>query len=166
MPADKRILTLSLLLAGDVLLLDRLSKWLLLGIIPSPSHPPIELTPFFNLAMVWNHGISFGLFASHHHPFFIIMPLLLIIAILLIWLYKNSSPRVACALGFVIGGAISNIIDRLRFGAVADFFDAHIGHYHWPAFNIADSAIFIGVVLLCLSSMFTEHRNLNKGSAL
>jgi len=57
----------------------------------------------------------------------------------------------------VIGGAAGNVIDRLRFGAVTDFLDFHLGHYHWPAFNIADSSIFIGVVLLCISSMLATH---------
>jgi len=149
----KRSFTLSLLLASDVFLLDQVSKWLLLRIIPSPSSPPIELTSFFNLALVWNHGISFGMFAAHRHPFPLIALSLVIVVILLKWLYKNSSRWIAVALGCIIGGAVGNVVDRLRFGAVVDFFDAHIGPYHWPAFNIADSAIFIGVVLLCASSI-------------
>ena len=153
MLADKRSFTLSLFLAGDVFLLDQLSKWLLLKAIPSPNHSAIEITPFFNLALVWNHGISFGMFAARNQPFLLIALSLGITCILLAWLYKNTSWLVACALGGIIGGAIGNVTDRLRFGAVIDFFDAHIGHYHWPAFNIADSAIFIGVVLLCAGSI-------------
>jgi signal peptidase II len=102
--------------------------------------------------MVRNHGISFGMFAESHAW----MPLLLTVLTSLVaiglafWLARNDEPVVALALGAIIGGALGNIIDRARTGAVTDFLDFHIGMYHWPAFNVADSAIFIGVVILVL----------------
>ena len=130
------------------------------GLFPVPDHPVVEVTPFFNLVMVWNYGISFGMFAGSRQPAILIACSAIILGILAVWLYKNSSKLVACALGCVIGGAAGNVIDRLRFGAVADFLDFHIGPYHWPAFNIADSSIFIGVVLLCISSMFTQRHQI------
>ena len=117
----------------------------------------MEVTSFFNLALVWNYGVSFGMFAVLRQPLMLSGLSVAIICILLIWLTKNLSKLIAVALGLVIGGAIGNIVDRLRFGAVTDFLDFHIGTYHWPAFNIADSCIFIGVVLLCASSMFTPN---------
>src|SRR5437868_11829956 len=110
----------------------------------STDHHLITLAPFFNLVMVQNTGISFGVFSGPHT-----LPMqaliltgfsLVISVILLIWLYNNTSRLVACALGAVIGGALGNVIDRLYYGAVADFFDFHIDIYHWPAFNVADSA--------------------------
>jgi len=149
---------LSLLIASDVLLLDRLSKWLLLKEIPSPGTPALELAPFFNLALVWNHGISFGMFSGHRRPFIVITLSVIIMGILLLWLWRNRSKAAAFGLGSVIGGAAGNVIDRLRFGAVADFFDFHLGIYHWPAFNIADSCIFIGVVVLCLQGMLVTNK--------
>lgn len=152
---SKRYVFLGLAVMLAVIALDQGSKWALLELIPSPDQPPVTLAPFFDLVLVWNTGISFGLFSGHRRPTLLIAVSLAIIAILLVGLYKNSSPWMAAALGLVIGGAMGNVIDRLRFGAVADFFDAHIGPYHWPAFNIADSCIFIGVVVLCASSMFT-----------
>ncbi len=161
--ADKPSFTLSLLLAGDVLLLDQLSKWLMLGILP-PDRPSLEITPFFNLALVWNSGISFGMLAAQRLPLFLTALSLVIVAILLKWLYKNSSWRVALALGSIIGGALGNVIDRLRFQAVVDFLDVHIGHYHWPAFNIADSAIFIGVVVLCAGSIINPVSRISGGT--
>ena len=156
MIADRRCFISSLLLACDVLLLDQLSKWLVLDVM-NPDRRLIEILPWFNLALVWNRGISFGMFASHNQPVLLVVLSLAIVWILLRWLCKNVSWLVSLALGLIIGGAIGNVVDRLRFGAVVDFFDAHIGAYHWPAFNIADSAIFIGIVLLCLNGMFTGH---------
>lgn len=146
--ADRRRFKIGIAALLLALMLDQFSKWLLLdrvGIVSSA----IEVAPFFNLVMVWNTGISFGMLAEHDRPYLLVALSLIIIAVLAVWLRRAESALTAAALGLVIGGALGNIIDRLRFGAVADFFDFHIGAYHWPAFNIADSAIFIGVVLLC-----------------
>jgi signal peptidase II len=77
--------------------------------------------------------------------------------ILLFWLYQVKKPYLAIALGLVIGGAFGNTIDRFKNGAVADFLDFHIASYHWPAFNLADSAIFIGItILLCDEFIFNK----------
>jgi signal peptidase II len=146
---------LAALYATFVLIVDQVSKWWILENVLSPERPFIEVTSFFNLVMVWNTGVSFGLFSQHNQPLILIAVASIIVIILLIWLMKNDSKLVAIALGLVIGGAVGNIIDRFRYGAVADFLDVHIGGYHWPAFNIADSSIFIGVVLLASSGMFT-----------
>ncbi len=140
------------------LLLDQLSKWFFITELGISDRPPIELLPFFNLVMVWNYGISFGMLASHRLPLILITLTGFIVLLLFIWMWRVPSKLIACALGGIIGGAVGNIIDRLRFDAVADFFDFHVGLWHWPAFNIADSAIFIGVVLLCVHSMFMEDR--------
>lgn len=113
-----------------------------------------EITPFFNLTVVWNRGISFGIFAKHDQQLALIGMSSVIVLILLGWLWQNTEKFVACALACVIGGALGNIIDRGRLGAVLDFLDFHVAGYHWPSFNIADSCIFIGVVLLCIHSMF------------
>jgi len=74
--------------------------------------------------------------------------------VLLVWLRKAEQPLLRVALGLVIGGAIGNMIDRMAYGAVADFFDFHLGGWHWPAFNIADSGIVVGVALLFLDGLF------------
>jgi signal peptidase II len=136
--------------------LDQLSKGYMLESLGMNHRPPIEIAPFFNLVMVWNSGVSFGMFAAAKQPLALIFLSAAILVILLVWLARTPSMLVAVALGCVMGGAIGNVIDRLRFGAVADFFDFHLGAYHWPAFNIADSAIFIGIVLLCLHSMLSS----------
>ena len=150
--------------AAIVVALDQLTKWLILTqvfALPSPVgenswHPPIEVTRFFNLVMVWNRGVSFGLFSHDDDAvrWILIGVALTITAVLVIWLRRNDRPFLAVVLGLIIGGAIGNVIDRLRFGAVADFFDVHLFGYHWPAFNIADSAISIGVVFMIVDGLF------------
>lgn len=114
--------------------------------------PHIPVTDFFNLVMVWNKGISFGLFQQDN----MIMPVILSVMALaisvgfLFWVRESTSRWMTYGTGLIIGGALGNVWDRVRFGAVADFFDVYIGEYHWPAFNIADSAITIGVILLLI----------------
>ena len=75
---------------------------------------------------------------------------------LLIWLGRLTHRLPGYAVGFIVGGAVGNVIDRLRFGAVFDFIDFYVGDWHWPAFNLADSAIFVGVVLLLFDSLFHQ----------
>ena len=135
--------------------LDQFSKlWILNDVMVPPR--VIEVTPFFNLVLGWNRGVSFGMFntASVYGPWLLTGLAMAIVTALGIWLWRADSKWVACALGLVIGGAIGNVVDRVRFGAVVDFLDVHAFGYHWPAFNVADSAIFIGAAILILESLF------------
>lgn len=145
------------LFAAFTLVMDQFSKWYLLEVMDMATRrEPIILSDFFALVMVWNHGISFGLFSNHgidaRWPLMLLA--LIITAIMARWLHRASQRFTALAIGLIIGGALGNVIDRARFGAVADFFYAHIGQWGWPAFNIADAAICIGVALLLVESMF------------
>lgn len=137
---------------------DQLHKWLMLNGLEIAARPPIELTSFFNLVMVWNRGVSFGLFSNHDGEGAVYLTLLaLVLSLMLgVWLWRCQDRFVSIALGLVIGGALGNALDRVRFGAVADFFDFHVSGWHYPAFNIADSAIFIGVCLLLWDSFFRK----------
>jgi signal peptidase II len=136
-------------------LLDRVSKWVLLDLWPPPAGG-LRLTPFFNLVMAWNRGVSFGLFDADWPglPWLLSALALAIVAGLVLWLRKAEGPWLAAALGLIIGGALSNVVDRLVFGAVADFFDFHLAGYHWPAFNMADTAIVVGVGILLFDALF------------
>lgn len=150
---------LGLIVALLILVADQASKAPLLDLMAR--HPGgIEVTSFFNLVMVWNRGVSFGLFshADDSRRWILILAAAAITLWLLVWLWRGPNRLVALALGLVIGGALGNILDRLRFGAVADFFDFHLFGWHWPAFNIADCAIVVGVGLLLLDS-FIPRRN-------
>jgi signal peptidase II len=158
---NKKWICYGLLMAAWVLGLDQYSKYYLLEVVGMNARPPIIVTDFFNLVMVWNHGVSFGMFAEHRMPLVLIGVAAVMIVVLLVWLTRAESLKIVLAVGCIIGGAAGNAIDRTRFGAVADFFDVHIGGYHWPAFNIADSAIFIGVVVLCYLSMLSPPKHIS-----
>lgn len=138
---------------ASVLVSDQLSKYFLLGLMEAQSGQPMEITSFFNLVMVWNRGVSFGLLAEHDARLLLTGFALLVCLGLARWMFYSPFRYTATALGLIIGGALGNVVDRLRFGAVADFFDVHALGWHWPAFNIADSAICIGVALLCAEAM-------------
>lgn len=148
-----------LLIAVTVMLIDQWSKWQVFGTLTSQHSAKIEVTSFFNLVMVWNRGISFGLFGQtgYGHIIFSVTSLA-IVAVLLSWLWKAENALLVTALGLVIGGALGNIIDRIRFKAVADFLDFYVGVWHWPAFNIADAGICVGVILLCIDSVLLKNK--------
>ena len=160
------LLKRGLAIAALVVFLDQLTKWWILEKIMLPPRV-IEVTPFFNLVLTWNRGVSFGMFNTDSPLNAWLLPLLAIaiVCMLLAWLVRADKTIIGLALGAVIGGAIGNLIDRVRFGAVADFLDVHAFGYHWPAFNIADSAITIGVAVLIFDSVFgaAEHRGKQSG---
>jgi signal peptidase II len=143
-----------------VALLDQASKlWILSFMLGRPpGEQAIPLAPFFNLVLVWNRGVSFGLFNNDSAWNAVALTLVAaaIVGGLLVWLKRATHGLAAVAIGLVIGGAIGNVIDRLRFGAVVDFLDVHAAGWHWPAFNVADSAICIGVGLMLIDSLLVR----------
>jgi signal peptidase II len=142
------------LLALTVLVLDQATKWLALASLDP--YEPMVVTPFFNLVLVWNRGVSFGMLSGDPAwgPWYLTGMSAAIGAFLIVWLYRESRVVTRVALWLVLAGAVGNIIDRLRFGAVVDFLDFHAFGYHWPAFNVADSAIVIGACLILLDSLW------------
>ena len=144
------------IVAAAVLVLDQASKWWILSSVMQPPRV-IPLTPFFNLVLGWNRGVSFGLFNMDSPLNTWVLPLLTaaIAASLAVWLYRAERMRVALGLGLIVGGAIGNLIDRVRFGAVADFLDFHAFGFHWPAFNAADSGITVGALVILLDALLT-----------
>jgi len=143
-----------LIIAVISLILDQLNKWYMINVI-NISDNPTEFGPFLNLVMVWNTGISFGMFhGSEYGSIVFSVVSTIIVIILLFWLAKTDSLFNSVSIGLIIGGAVGNIVDRIRYGAVADFFDFHIAGYHWPAFNVADVSVSIGAIMLCIGSFF------------
>jgi signal peptidase II len=138
-----------------ILILDQVSKLWILDVFAAPGGHAVPVTGFFNLVLVWNRGMSFGLFNDGATANAVIFSLLAaaIVCGLLIWLWRAPSALVGGAIGLVIGGAIGNVVDRLRLGAVVDFLDVHAGLWHWPAFNVADSAICVGVGLMLIDGL-------------
>jgi len=142
-----------------VAILDQASKWWAIELFDKPPYL-IKVTGFFNLVLGWNRGISFGMFSSDSDigRWVLIVLAIAICCVLLVWLRKATRILEMVAYGMIIGGALGNVIDRLRFGAVADFLDFHIAGTHWPAFNVADSGIFVGAVLLITDSLFNSDK--------
>ena len=145
------VLTVAVALAAAGL--DQASKWLMLAVVMDPPRV-IELAPFLNLRLGFNTGVTFGMFAESAAGavWLLVSIKLAVVAWLLHWLRRAANRTEATAIGLIIGGAIGNIADRLRIGAVTDFIDAHYGGWHWPTFNMADVAIVCGVTLLVLTS--------------
>ena len=137
------------------LAVDLVTKWLILNVVMVPPRT-IEIAPFFNLTLGFNTGVSFGMFRE----FFLDRPLMLagikmvIVAGLLLWAMRTPKPLEMVGLGLIAGGAMGNIVDRISQGAVTDFLDFRIGGWHWPAFNMADTTITIGVALLIAGSFW------------
>jgi signal peptidase II len=144
-----------LMIAAAIMILDQITKWVIIERVMSPPRL-IEVTGFFDLVMTWNRGVSFGMLnrESDWNVPLLTGLALVIVSGLLVWLRKATTPWIIWAIGLIIGGALGNVIDRLRFGAVADFLSFHLGGYYWPAFNLADSAISVGAGLLILDSLF------------
>jgi signal peptidase II len=139
-----------------VVVLDQLSKAAVLAFFAEHALGDREaLTSFFNLSLTYNRGISFGLFngGAGLNALIFSFAAAVIVVILVFWLSRAASPFLAIAIGLIIGGAVGNVIDRLRLGAVVDFLDFHLGAVHWPAFNLADSAICIGVAAMLLEGL-------------
>jgi signal peptidase II len=152
------MLRLGLAVAAVTLVVDQATKLYFYDLLVTRGLGYVEVLPNFNLVRVWNYGVSFGMFntdASFGRWIFVAVALA-IVAALLTWLRRAGSRLIAVALGLVIGGAVGNIVDRVSYGAVFDFLDVHVGDWHWPAFNLADSAITIGVILLLADGLLAN----------
>lgn len=147
-----RAFVFGLVVIAVVFAVDQWTKQLAIDGLSNP-HRVIEVTPFMNFLLAWNSGVSFGLFQGQA-PWVMIAATAAIIIGFLIWMWRTRDRLLGVALALVIGGAVGNLVDRLRHGAVTDFIDMHVAGYHWPVFNIADSAITIGAVLLLIDSLF------------
>lgn len=156
-PAWRRFLPLSTFgLAAAVALADQATKAWVLASLEHGERVPV--TGFFNLVLTFNRGVAFGLLASDYwwKPYLLVAIALLIVSGLLIWLRSQVALLPRLATGLIVGGAIGNVIDRFLQPGVVDFLDFHLNGYHWPAFNLADCAIVVGVGLLLLDGLFAS----------
>jgi signal peptidase II len=150
-------------IAAAVLLLDRLAKWSVASNIPL--HDSITIIPgCFHLTHVENTGAAFGLFAESTAQWkigalvsFSVIALMVVSALL--WKHSHSLSTTTIGLSLILGGATGNLWDRMMTGHVVDFLDFYVGSYHWPAFNVADSAIVIGAILLVSEIVFAKSAN-------
>jgi signal peptidase II len=154
--ASRRHAGIGLFAALVVLVADQASKWAVLTVLDLPGVGQIALDPVLNLTFVRNRGVTFGLltgFGAWGHLLLAGIAVC-VVAGLAIWLWRAESWLTALALGAIGGGAIGNVIDRVRFGWVVDFIDAHVGDWHWYVFNVADAAIVCGVAALVIDSQW------------
>lgn len=147
-------------ISGLVIILDQITKSLILGNIPL--YHSINIIPgFFNITHIHNPGGAFGFMAQHDSSLRNLLFLLLssLAICFIIYFYKNTSrthPLLASGFALILGGAVGNLIDRIRFGKVVDFLDFYVRSYHWPAFNVADSAITVGVTIFIFHLLFKK----------
>ncbi len=145
-------------LVALTLVVDQATKELLLRYLEKAGAVVPVLDDFFRLVIVWNPGVSFGMLGGDRPlpPWFLSGVAVAVCIGLFVWLRRTDRPLVGWGIGLVMGGAIGNVIDRARWGAVFDFADFHVRQWHWPAFNVADSAIVVGVGLMLIDSLIGE----------
>jgi len=144
-------------LAAALIAVDQISKWIVLGALrPGDTH---YVAPFFNWVLTFNSGAAFSFLSDAggwQRWFFTLLALGISAWIVTLLRRHTSEFRLSLALTLVLGGALGNVIDRLRFGAVVDFIQWHVAGYYWPAFNVADSAITLGAILLAWDQFATK----------
>ncbi|MBT4878278.1 MAG: signal peptidase II [Alphaproteobacteria bacterium] len=155
-----KFFTYGILFALTITIADLLSKELIFALLDKTPGQHIRVTSFFNLVKVYNTGVSFGMFNDLQYGKIILIIVASMITIfLLYWLSQSEDKKIILALSLVIGGALGNIIDRAIYGSVADFLDFHINGYHWPAFNLADSSITLGAIILIFDEFFNKKKH-------
>lgn len=163
----KRAYLLFIIPAAAIIVLDQISKSIVLHTIPL--HGSISVIEgFFNLVHTRNRGMAFGFLnrpGSHLGFYLLVTATFIAISILILWFFrlKKTDRPLVLSLSFVLGGALGNLIDRLRLGEVIDFIDIFVGSYHWPAFNAADSAITVGTIWLAIQMLFLSSAKSGNG---
>lgn len=143
-----------------VLLADQFSKWWILNTFQLPAKGSVAIMPGLNFTMVWNHAVTFGMLSGMgaKGPLLFCTVALIAVLVLLWQTMRTSRMAVAIASAAIAGGAVGNVIDRIRFGAVVDFIHVHAYGWSWYVFNVADSAIDCGVVLWVIDSIWSDRR--------
>lgn len=160
---------LGLSVAAVIILLDQLAKYIVTYILQLPTRGPlgIELTPFFNLSWTRNYGVSMGFFHADSDPgrWFLVLMTLAIAGFVFWWLWRERARNDVIGLGLVLGGALGNILDRMRLGYVVDYADFHLGNWRpFLIFNLADAAITIGVLILLARALLLREKAPSKES--
>ncbi|MFC0502312.1 MULTISPECIES: signal peptidase II [Asaia] len=144
-----------------VLLADQISKWWILAVYHLPDRGSVAIMPGLNFTMVWNHAVTFGMLGGVGSKGPLLFCTVALIAVLALLWQTLRTPRmvVAIASAAIAGGAVGNVIDRIRFGAVVDFIHAHAFGWSWYVFNVADSAIVCGVIAWVIDSIWSDRRD-------
>lgn len=144
------------ILVISTIIIDQTTKWI--AVTNLTLHHPINVCPFFNLFLTYNKGVSFSLFSNSNPltPFYLSLMGLILCSCIIYWIIKEKDFLIQMGLSYILGGAIGNIIDRIRLGYVVDFLDIYYKNNHWPAFNGADSFICLGAFIIFIRIFFKK----------
>ena len=155
---NKKII-ISILIIFFIFLLDRITKILILNIAEETGEVDIYINSFFNLYLVWNSGIGFGLASMEANIYYhIVTAIIVIVNIGLIYFLVKSKGGYAYLIALIIGGSLGNLLDRIYYHAVPDFIDLHLANYHWFVFNVADIFITLGIIGLILIELTKKEK--------
>jgi signal peptidase II len=159
---------LGLGVAALTFIVDQAHKAWMLYVYDIAAKGVVRIAPFFDLVLVWNQGVSYGMLQQRTElgRWALILFAFATSVALAVWLARATSSLVAVCIGLIIGGAVGNAVDRILYGAVADFFSFHAFGYAWYVFNIADTAIVAGVVGLLYESVFGGHKKVSNHSKM
>ncbi|MFO7753177.1 MAG: signal peptidase II [Desulfobacteraceae bacterium] len=157
---DKLSLARLVIISGSVVIADQVTKAVIQAAFSLYETLPV-INGFFNITYIMNPGGAFGIFADQPVLLrkFVFLFLSSMVALLILWLYRRTCSKdriLSSAFALIFGGAVGNLVDRIRFGTVVDFLDFYVGNLHWPAFNIADSAITIGMAIFLYYIAFNK----------
>ena len=156
----KRIFSIKFLIIFSIFLIDQVSKYYIINIFEFQNEA-IYLSSFLNLQLIWNEGIAFGLLSFENDLYYNSITFVIIIVILILLFLIKNDDQYSYFYSIIVGGALGNLIDRIRYSSVPDFIDFHISNFHWFVFNIADIFVSLGVICLIVAEIFFN-KNVNE----
>ena len=157
----KRIFLIKFLIIFSIFLIDQISKYYVINLFEFQNQA-IYLTSFLNLQLIWNEGIAFGLLSFDNNFYYNLITFVIVIVILILFFLLKDHDQYSYFYSIIIGGALGNLTDRIRFSSVPDFIDFHISNFHWFVFNIADIFISLGIICLIIAEIFFNKNNVNE----
>ncbi len=156
----KRFFSIKFVIIFSIFLIDQVSKYYIINILRFQNEV-IYLSSFLNLQLIWNEGIAFGLLSFENDLYYNSITFVIIIVILILLFLIKNDDQYSYFYSIIVGGALGNLIDRIRYSSVPDFIDFHIYNFHWFVFNIADIFISLGVICLIVAEIFFN-KNVNE----
>ena len=158
---NKKIFLIKFLLIFLIFLTDQISKYYIINVFKSQNEE-IYLTSFLNFQLIWNEGIAFGLLSFENDLYYNSITFLIVVVILILLLLIRNHDQFSYFYSMIVGGALGNLTDRIRYSSVPDFIDFHVSNFHWFVFNIADIFVSLGVICLIIAEIFYNKENANE----
>ena len=149
----KRFFSIKFAIIFSIFLIDQVSKYYIINVFEFQNET-IYLSSFLNLQLIWNEGIAFGLLSFENDLYYNSITFVIIIVILILLFLIKNDDQYSYFYSIIVGGALGNLIDRIRYSSVPDFIDFHISNFHWFVFNIADIFVSLGVICLIVAEIF------------